>query len=66
MPAEDKQAVEEETGDETVDSGPTFTDEEITCYWVHTRECPSLPPHPLIKDKIYFQFLDKYVSMIEE
>ena len=53
---------EEESTEEEVE----FTDDELTCYYVHERQCPSRPPHPLIKYKMYYDFYAEYETMIAE
>jgi hypothetical protein len=38
----------------------------MKCYDFHHRECPYEEPHPLIMEKIYFDFRKDFISMIDD
>ena len=40
------------------------SDEEYQCYGVHWRECPYVDDHPLIMDKIYYDFREEWVDNV--
>jgi hypothetical protein len=41
-------------------------EEDINCYTYHSRECPTLDPHPLIKDREFFSFMSEYRTLVKK
>lgn len=72
---EDASEVSDEDGDgdeegeedgEDEDDEDDVSDEEKQCYDVHWRECKYVDDHPLIMDKIYYDFRQEWIDNVVE